>query len=354
MSTYDAAVPASAGRERDYADLKRRISAAGLLAKQPLYYAWKFPATLALIGAALAVPFLTSSLWLQLLGAVLLAFAIGQGGLLMHDTCHRQPNSPGCLNDALCLLTGPLLIGVSSEWWTSKHNRHHSHPNQIGHDPDINIGLAFTRDQAREATGFVRWVMRYQAYLFFPLLLFEAFHLKLASAKFLILNRSKNRALEATLVGAHNAGLVLFAVLGLGAWRGALYLLVAHGMIGLYLGSIFAPNHKGMEVLDEESELDFFCRQVITSRNVRGSLVRDMWYGGLNYQIEHHLFPGMPRNRLRRAKPLIEAFCRERGVPYHETGMLRSFRELLNGLYEAGAPLRKPASALHAAEQETS
>jgi fatty acid desaturase len=324
-----------------YAELKRQVSDAGLLDRDPLYYLVKFPATIALYAGAVALTVLGPSVWLQLAGAVLLAFALGQGGLLMHDTCHRQTNRPGRANDLLCLLTAPVLLGISSEWWMSKHNAHHSHPNQIGRDPDIEIGLAFTSEQAREARGFVRLVVKYQAYLFFPLLLFEAFHLKLASVKFLLRNRSKNRTAEAVLLVAHNAGLVVFAVFVLGPVWGAAYIVLCHALIGLYLGSIFAPNHKGMEVLPEDSKLDFLVRQVITARNVRGSRFRDLWYGGLNYQIEHHLFPNMPRNKLSKAQAIVQTYCREHGIPYHETGMFRSFVELLRGLHASSAPLRE-------------
>jgi fatty acid desaturase len=109
---------------------------------------------------------------------------------------------------------------------------------------------------------------------------------------------------------------------------------------GLYLGSIFAPNHKGMTIIDKESDLGFLYRQVVTARNVKGRPVTDFWYGGLNYQIEHHLFPSMPRNRLREAQCLIKAFCQEHAIPYYETSMLRSYQEILQYLHHVSSPLR--------------
>jgi fatty acid desaturase len=68
--------------------------------------------------------------------------------------------------------------------------------------------------------------------------------------------------------------------------------------------------------------------------------VTDYVYGGLNYQIEHHLFPTMPRNRLGEARQVVKQFCAERGVPYHETSVVQSFTEIVESLHEAGAPLR--------------
>ena len=108
-----------------------------------------------------------------------------------------------------------------------------------------------------------------------------------------------------------------------------MFILVQQGLFGLYLGCSFAPNHKGMPVLDAGDRSDFLRRQVLTSRNVRGGLLTDFALGGLNYQIEHHLFPSMPRPSLRHSQPLIEAFCQQRGVPYCQSS--------LAGLLRAGA-----------------
>src|SRR3712207_8995744 len=87
-----------------------------------------------------------------------------------------------------------------------------------------------------------------------------------------------------------------------------------------------------MPTLTEADQLDFLRRQVLTSRNVAGSRLVDFALGGLNYQIEHHLFPSMPRPNLRRAQALVRDFCRQHDVSYCETGLLRSWREVLGHL----------------------
>jgi fatty acid desaturase len=110
---------------------------------------------------------------------------------------------------------------------------------------------------------------------------------------------------------------------------------------GFYMASVFAPNHKGMPQLAEGTELDFLRKQVLTARNVRAHPLTDVWYGALNYQIEHHLFPTMPRNRVARAHAITRQFCEERGVPYYETSILQSYREILGFLHQVGAPLRE-------------
>jgi fatty acid desaturase len=95
-----------------------------------------------------------------------------------------------------------------------------------------------------------------------------------------------------------------------------------------------------MPILERDSQLDFLRRQVLTSRNVLAHPITDFWYGGLNYQIEHHLFPRLPRNKLREAQPIVKDFCRDHSIAYHETSVLQSYREILQHLHEVGAPLR--------------
>jgi fatty acid desaturase len=118
------------------------------------------------------------------------------------------------------------------------------------------------------------------------------------------------------------------------------FLLIHQGLFGIYLGCSFAPNHKGMPVLSEDKKLDFLRRQVITARNIRGGWFTDFALGGLNYQIEHHLFPSMPRPSLRHAQQPVRAFCEQHGIAYRETGFFASYAQVLRHLHAAGGPLR--------------
>jgi fatty acid desaturase len=123
-----------------------------------------------------------------------------------------------------------------------------------------------------------------------------------------------------------------------------LIVAVRQGLSGIYIASVFAPNHKGMLVLDDQTPLDFFRMQVLTARNIKAHPFTDMWYGGLNYQIEHHLFPTVPRNNLRPLQALIKEFCAERNITYYETSVGNSYREILQYLHEVSAPLRVPTT----------
>ena len=218
-----------------------------------------------------------------------------QIGFLGHDAGHRQVFGSRRASYVAGVLLGNLGIGLSCGWWVGKHNRHHAHPNTEGADPDIAAGaLAFTAAQARASRGVARLVFRYQAYLFFPMLLGEAVSLHAASIRALTSRAARHRPVVAALLAAHLAGYLTAVLLVLSPVKAAVFILVQQGLFGLYLGCSFAPNHKGMPILGPADQSDFLRRQVLTSRNVRGGWLTDFALGGLNYQIEHHLFPSMP------------------------------------------------------------
>jgi len=116
------------------------------------------------------------------------------------------------------------------------------------------------------------------------------------------------------------------------------FFLVHHAVFGVYLGMTFAPNHKGMP--HPTGAEDYLRKQVLTSRNVKGGRLTDVALGGLNYQIEHHLFPAMPTPNLPQAQPIVRAYCEQVGISYEETGLISSYRQALRHLHAVGAPLR--------------
>jgi fatty acid desaturase len=235
---------------------------------------------------------------------------------------------------------------MSYGWWLGKHNQHHANPNQVDFDPDIAIPvLAFTKEDALRKRGFIKTMVKYQSYIFFPILMFETFSLRIGSLQFLSARKDwKYRRVEMALFVLHFVWFFTLSFLALGFWPGLAFIAIQQALFGLYLSSVFAPNHKGMPVIPEDAEIDFLQLQVVTARNVRAHPVTDFWYGGLNYQIEHHLFPTMARNQLREAQKIIRAFCEECNVPYYETSILRSYAEILSYLHEVSAVLRqKPA-----------
>jgi len=335
----------AAGRWSEYTQLSKQIKQAGLLERRRGWYVAKIGVNLVLLAAGWAGFVIIGASWWQLLVAAYLAVVSTQIAFVGHDAGHRQLFRSRRANDLVGLAHANLGVGVSFDWWVAKHNRHHTNPNHEDLDPDISItALAFTPDQARSKHGLVRLVARYQGWLFFPLLVLEAAHLHLASAKAILRGRGRANAVEGLLLGVHLAVYLTALWLVLQPLQAVAFVIVHQGLFGLYLGCSFAPNHKGMPTLTDADELDFVRRQVLTSRNVTGSRLVDWLLGGLNYQIEHHLFPTMPRPNLRRAQPLIQAFCAHHDLAYAEASLFGSYAQAVRHLHAVGAPLRPPVA----------
>ena len=331
---------ATENEPNEYAQLMNLVKNAGLLEKNPGHYAIKLAINLGLLTLSIGILALVDSLWIQMLNAGFLAFIMVQLCFLGHDLGHKQVFRSSRNNDLLGLFVS-FLVGINRTWWVEKHNQHHSNPNDVDMDPDINLPfIAFSEDQARGMKGIFRVIARHQAFLFYPLVCFEGFVLKVSGIQYVFGNKLRFPVAEPVLLAAH-LGLYLGLVfLSLPLWHGLLFIAVNQLLLGLYIGLTFAPNHKGMLVLDGQSPLDYLRKQVLTSRNVRSSRLNDYLYGGLNYQIEHHLFPNMPRNRLKEAQKIVMPFCNGRSISYYETGIVRSHREILQCLNQVSAPLR--------------
>jgi fatty acid desaturase len=321
----------SGERGSAYAALSREIKQAGLLERRHGYYAVLIAATLVVCAAAVTGFVLIGDSWWQLGMAVVFAVLSTQLGFLGHDAGHRQVFRSGRANYLLGVVLANLGVGFSYGWWIDKHNRHHAHPNDEEKDPDSGAGaLVFTAGQARASSRVAGMFYRYQAWTFLPLLLLEAVNLRVASVRY----RPPLR--EYVLMAVHGVAYLGLVFLILSPGKALVFIAVHQGLFGLYLGLSFAPNHKGMPTLTPEQDADYLLRQVLTSRNIRGHWLTDLALGGLNYQIEHHLFPSMPRGNLRYAQPLVQAFCEARQVSYLETGPIASYAQALGHLDAMG------------------
>ena len=342
MSALAAEAPARArpSETNDYAILKRQIKEAGLLDSRPSYYWLKSIIAISTLAASIAIAVMASTWWILLLDAAFMGFAFTQIALLAHDVGHRQGYRGRRTNRIARAIFGNVLLGVSHSWWNDKHNQHHATPNHMDLDPDIQFPMiVFAAEQIASRSRWLHPIISIQAFVLLFLLPFQAANMRITSARHLLDPKADSPWLQAGLLGLHFAayGVVLYFV----GWpMGIAFAAIHQGTFGLLNSSVFASNHKGMPLMTEGNRLDFLREQVLTSRNVAAHPITDFWYGGLNYQIEHHLFPTMPRCNLRQAQPLIERFCRERGISYHSTGLFTSYREVLSHLHRESASLR--------------
>ncbi|MFJ2604790.1 fatty acid desaturase family protein [Streptomyces sp. NPDC087425] len=341
MAVQDTAADDPAQRG-DFAELYRRVSDAGLLRRRPLYYACRAAALLVALVLFLVGFLALGASWWQLCLAPPAALLLGQLALLGHDVAHRAVFTGRRAGDLTGIFLGNLLVGMSYGWWVADHNRHHAHPNREGHDPAAD-SLLFVRtaEQASRTRGLRRLIAQYQAELFFPLLSLQALGLTVATWLALTRGSVRHPVLERTLAALHYllSAALLFVVLS--PLQALAFAAVCGGVLGVYLGCVFAPNHKGMPMTGQDAaRADFLRRQVLPSRNLRAGRFVHAVFGGLGHQIEHHLFPAMPVVALRPASRIVRAYCAEIGVEYCEAGLRESFREILRGLRAVGRTVR--------------
>ncbi|MFE2444713.1 fatty acid desaturase family protein [Streptomyces sp. NPDC059426] len=329
----------------EFAALLREVRRQGLLERRRGWYTRMITVNGLALAAVVTAMALVGNTWWSLLLAPPLAVLSARSAFVGHDAGHAQIAIGRRANRALGLLHGNLLLGMSYAWWNDKHNRHHANPNHIEKDPDVGVGaLVWTAEQAAERRGFARWVTRHQARLFFPMLLLEGIALKVSSVQDLRRQPVRERAVEGALLALHAIGYGALLLTCLPVGKAIIFALLHQALFGLHLGMAFAPNHKGMEMPDpaDECRWGHLRRQVLTSRNVRGGAVTDWALGGLNYQIEHHLFPNMPRPHLRLAQPLVRQHCHLLGLPYAESGLLDSYRQGLRHMHTVGRAVSNP------------
>ncbi|MGI9093346.1 MAG: fatty acid desaturase family protein, partial [Mycobacteriales bacterium] len=326
-------------------ELSQQVRAAGLLRRRYGYYWTRILGTVAAFVAIWVGVVLLGDSWWQLLLVAALALVSTQFGFLGHDTAHRQVFASPTWNAWTSRVLSGLFAGLSYGWWMGKHNGHHNSPNQEDKDPDIGPGvLAFTPAHAATRTGLAARLARYQGWAFFPLLTLEGLGLHIDGIQTLLQQRSiAHRRLELSFIAIRLGGFLAAVFLLLPPAKAAAFIAVQLALFGLLLGGSFAPNHKGMPLVPASMKVDFLRRQVLMSRNIRGGRLIDFMMGGLNYQIEHHLFPSMPRPNLRRAQAIIRAYCHEQGISYREDSLLASYAQTLSHLADVGSAAHSPA-----------
>ncbi|MER5437590.1 acyl-CoA desaturase [Streptomyces sp. NPDC002790] len=334
--------PTSPEGGSEFTPLLRAIKGQGLLERRTGWYVRTIVVNALCLGAVVTGMALLGGSWWVLALAPVLAMLCARTAFVGHDAGHAQITGNRSVSRLIGLVHGNLLLGMSYSWWNDKHNRHHANPNHIEKDPDVAADvLVFTSKQAATRAGFRGWLTRHQAWLFFPLTLLEGIALKVSGFQDLRRQSGRERLVEGAFLIAHVVGYLTLLLTTMPIGHALVFAALHQALFGLHLGMAFAPNHKGMEMPDPDGDKwGHLRRQVLTSRNIKGGPLTDWFLGGLNYQIEHHLFPSMPRPHLRLAQPMVKAHCRGLGIPFVETGLVDSYRQALRHMYEVGEPLR--------------
>ena len=305
-----------------YTVLRRQAADAGLLERTPWNYTGLALITLAFGALGLGLAAFAPGWWCLLAILPLTQFWM-QVGFFGHDAGHNQVFANTRKNLLFGFLCYPLTLGMSFRPWVIRHNKHHAETNIEDEDPDLqNRLVAFTEEAARDRTGILRWIAIHQGRLYPLLGCLATFGFRLDAWRYILgadddlygaPKFRRERRLEAVLLVGWILLWIVLPTVALGPRWLAIF-LPAQLIFGFHMSMVFAPNHKGMETFTADNKPPFLEWQVLTSRNVRPSRLTDFMYGGLNYQVEHHLFPTMARRHLGRTRLMVQAYCREHGV----------------------------------------
>lgn len=306
-------------------ELRAELLSAGVFRHHEAASWAKLAFFIAALGACVAGT-IAGPLWLGVLLVPLGAVFAASAAMLGHEGSHRSFSASPAHNAIFNHIAFPLLSGLGAHYWRHKHDgAHHGHPNVEPDDPDIALWPMTSSAQGHaRSSRFRRWFQRhFQGYAFWPLTLFLPIMMRTSSVVHLV-RHARRRGIDrgwiadvACLTVHYTTQLVIPALVwGVGP---ALVLYMAlWTIVGMYLALVFAPAHMGMPVVIEQN--NDWLHQLETTRNLRLPRVLRFFFIGLDYQIEHHLFPKIPHQELPRAAAVVSAWCARHGLPHHEIG----------------------------------
>jgi len=246
--------------------------------------------------------------------------------MLAHEGSHKSFSRSPFRNALLVHVLFPMFGGLGALYWREKHDRlHHGHPNVEGVDPDIKpFPFVSTRGDHERSSPGQRWFQRnFQSWAFWPMSLLMAVGMRRSSILFLVNYPKKNtRAwwLDAASIVVHYAGWIVVPSLIWGPLVGIAVYASLWSLVGVFLALVFAPAHIGLPIVTEQNH--DWVHQLETTRNLRLPRVISFFFIGLDYQVEHHLFPKIPHHHLPRAAAITSAWCAKHGITYHHVPYL--------------------------------
>eukprot|EP00049_Salpingoeca_infusionum_P017546 m.353376 g.353376 ORF g.353376 m.353376 type:complete len:391 (+) comp16758_c0_seq1:247-1419(+) len=263
-----------------------------------------------------------------LLAIALIGLAMQQGGWLGHDFEHGRSVA---LHDSLKLIVSGWIDGFNHHWWNEKHDTHHLLTNHSKHDSDIhNQPVLFLWAPIRKLDTLLR---PYQ-HLYFPIaysFLYASWRMQ--SVLFSI-KQKQWQLLFLQLLPGYIWLFMLPAVVSIGS--------VLFG--GLLVAVVVTMSHESEEIVPSDERISCFVEnQFRCTRNIEcPDVITEYLFGGMQYQLEHHLFPTMPRYKYRALKPLVQEFAQKNGLKYLSDPLDKMLGEHYNTLRKAA---QSPAKA---------
>lgn len=339
---------------RDITAMKSELMKARAFESSKLYYAFKVTSNAAILSAAVAAIVVLNGMSGAVIGGFLLALFWQQCGWLAHDFLHHQVFTNRMYNNLAGLGIGNIWQGFSTSWWKMKHNHHHASPNVVhteaGGDPDIlTMPLLLWSEKIIEGDSedlkdLPRFMVRYQKFFYLPLMaaariswLLQSLLFQLEPVHKYVGGLPMKIAEIATLVVHYVAVIYITSLLETAASR-VVFLLISQSFGGLFIAVVFTVGHNAMEVFtsEEMKDTDFVRLQVRSTRDITPTLF-NMWFsGGLAYQVEHHIWPTLPRHSLPLASNILKRFCSKYNIPYAVEGLIKGNLTVCKVLSDVG------------------
>jgi fatty acid desaturase len=308
-------------------ELKEQVRAAGLLDRVPVHGIIEMVAVL----LSLVVAFATMKLWNPVLLGLFLTLVFTRSVFVSHDILHLQYFKDKKLSFRLSYFYSAIILSNSSSWWDFKHNvNHHTWCNVVEKDEDIRaLDGAFTPNNK----GNSPFLKKYKHIIFWGAMFFmyPAF---IAQSYIFVLKRKLYGEFALMLLHWPLIWGTIFYVL---PFASALTVFVTlYVALSVWLSYGFITNHLGCEVftLEESRDLSWMELQMRGSRSLSGGAFIHWFYGGLNTQIEHHLFPKAPRFNLLKVKEMTQEFAKKHNMKYFETTPLEAYVQINDAIKE--------------------
>ncbi|XP_016324433.1 fatty acid desaturase 2-like [Sinocyclocheilus anshuiensis] len=322
----------------DFRALREHLEAEGCFKTQPLFFILHLGHILLLEAIALMMVWYFGTGWINTaIVAVILATAQSQAGWLQHDFGHLSVFKNSRWDHLLHKFVIGHLKGASASWWNHRHFQHHAKPNILKKDPDVNLLNAFVVGNVQPVEYGIKKIKNlpcnHQHKYFFigpPLLIpvyfqFQIFHNMIAHGLWVDLVWCISYYVRYFLCYTQFYG-VLWAVLLFNIVR----FMESHWFVW-----VTQMSHIPMDI-DYEKHQDWLIMQLVATYNIEQSYFNDWFSGHLNFQIEHHLFPMMPRHNYWHAAPRVRALCDKYGVKYQEKSLYEAFADIIRSLEKSG------------------
>ena len=289
--------------------------------------------------------------------ALFLGMLWHQLAFTVHDAGHLGITHNFVVDSVIGIVVADFLGGLSLGWWKRNHNVHHIVTNSPEHDPDIEhmpfFAISHRFFQSLRSTYYDRimtydpvakFTIRYQNYLYYPLLMFGRFNLYRLSWVYLILGQGPKKGQAWWHRWLEIAGQIFFWTwFGYGVVYKSIptpgartaFVMISH-MVTAPLHVQITLSHFAMSTADLGVNESFPQKMLRTTMDVDCPEWLDFFHGGLQFQAVHHLFPRMPRHNLRKTQKLVQEFCSDVGIPYALYGFVDGNKQVIGKLGEVG------------------